>query len=100
MSGYSLVKLLCFYEEIWPFMSELAPDLKREMYESNQVTINIIIHIVQRCYKYICLSVFGIFTCLSEELWSFLVNDGIVDFRKSAILHQMKSNKIIYTFKV
>ena len=100
MSYYNMVKLLCFYDEIWPLMSDHAPDLKREMHKSNQVTINIIMHIVQRCHKHTCLSVFGIFTCLSEELWSFLVNDGIVDFRKSSILHQTKSNKIIYTFKV
>ena len=72
MSGYNLVKLLCFYDEIWPYMSDHAPDLKSEMYESNQVTINIIMQIVERCHKHVCLSVFGIFTYLSGELWSFL----------------------------
>ena len=69
-------------------------------HDSNQVAIYAVMRIVQRHHKDIYLSVFGISTYLSGELWSFLVRRGILDFRKSVILHQTSSNKIIYAIKL
>ena len=100
MSDCNLVKILCFYDEIWPFMSEHAPSLKFGITKGNQVTIYAVMRIVQRHHKDIYLCVFGISAYLSGELWSFLARIGILEFRKSVILHQTSSNKIIYAIKL